>query len=103
MSESRSVKVLILSSGQALTALVSVISMAVLTRVFSKPDYATFRQTLLTYTFAAPFVMLGMNRALYFFLPSERERPRTWLVENLLLLALAGAVLVIHRIAATFP
>jgi O-antigen/teichoic acid export membrane protein len=93
MFESRSAKVLVLSSGQALTALVGVVSMAVLTRVFSKLDYATYRQTLLAYTFAVPFATLGLDRSLYFFLPSEKEKPRTWLVENLLLLALAGGAL----------
>ena len=93
MINSRSAKVLILSSGQALTALVGIISMAVLTRVFSKLDYATYRQTLLAYAFAVPFVTLGLDRALYFFLPGEKKRPRALLVENLLLLTLAGAVL----------
>jgi O-antigen/teichoic acid export membrane protein len=93
MFESRSAKVLVLSSGQALTSLVGVVSMAVLTRVFSKADYATYGQTMLAYTFAVPFVTLGLDRALYFFLPGEKDKPRTWLVENLLLLALAGGAL----------
>jgi len=93
MFQSRSAKVIILSSGQALTALVGVVSMAVLTRVFSKADYATYRQTFLAYAFAVPFVTLGLDRALYYFLPSERQRPRGILVENLVLLALAGLLL----------
>jgi len=75
MFESRSAKVLVLSSGQALTALVGVVSMAVLTRVFSKLDYATYRQTLLAYTFAVPFVALGLDRSFYFVLPGERDQP----------------------------
>ncbi len=93
MFESRSAKVIILASGQALTALVGIVSMAVLTRVFSKLDYATYRQTLLAYTFAVPFVTLGLDRTLYFFLPGEKERPRALLVENLLLLTVAGGIL----------
>jgi O-antigen/teichoic acid export membrane protein len=93
MSKSRSAKVLILSSGQALTSLVGLISMAVLTRVFSKLDYATYRQTMLAFTFAVPFVTLGLDRALYLFLPGEQKRPRALLVENLLLLVLAGGTL----------
>jgi O-antigen/teichoic acid export membrane protein len=61
--------VLIFSSGQALTALVGIASATVLTRVFSQLDYASYRETLLCYTFAVPFVTLGFDRALYHFLP----------------------------------
>jgi O-antigen/teichoic acid export membrane protein len=93
MFHSRFAKVLVLSSGQALTALVGIVSMAVLTRVFSKLDYATYRQTLMAYSFAVPFVTLGLDRSLYFFLPGEKKRPRALLVENLLLLTIAGLIL----------
>lgn len=93
MIESRAAKVVILASGQALTALVGIVSMAVLTRVFDKLDYATYRQTLMAFSFAVPFVTLGLDRALYFFLPGEKERPRALLVENLLLLTAAGGIL----------
>ncbi len=93
MFQSRSAKVLVLSSGQALTSLVGIVSMVVLTHVFSKADYATYGQAMLAYAFAVPFVTLGLDRSLYFFLPGEEKRPRTWLVENMLLLVLAGGVL----------
>ncbi len=61
-----------LSSGQALTALVGIASAAVLSRLFTQVDYATYRQTMLAYTFAAPFVILGLDRALYYFLDNDR-------------------------------
>lgn len=93
MATSRSAKVLILSFGQALTSVVTIVSAAVLTRIFSLTDYATYRQTILCYSFAVPFVTLGFNRGLYYFLPDERERPRAILVENLLLLSGAGLLL----------
>jgi O-antigen/teichoic acid export membrane protein len=93
MSASRTSKVLILSSGEALTALVGIISAAVLTRVFSQDDYASYRQTLLAFTFAVPFVTLGLPRALYFFLPGEEKRTRGILVENLLWLLGGGLLL----------
>jgi len=93
MPTSRSAKVIILSSGRVMTALVGIATAAVLTRLFSKADYATYRQTMLAYTFAAPFVMLGLDRALYYFLPSEKKRPRGVLTENLLLLGIAGLLL----------
>ena len=78
---------MILASGQALTTLATLIIAVVLSRLFSKADYATYRQTILAYTFAAPFAMLGFQQALYYFLPREQARPRRVLVENLLLLA----------------
>jgi len=93
MQFSRSAKVLILSSGHALTSLVGVVSAAVLARVFSQTDYASYRQTMLAYTFAVPFVMLGFDRALYFFLPGEKERTRGILIENISWLFCAGGVL----------
>jgi len=96
---SRSAKVLILSSGQALTALVGIASAAVLVRVFSKVDYATYRQTLLCYTLAVPFVTLGFDRALYYFLPGETNRSRGVLIENLLWLTAAGGILSIFLLA----
>jgi len=96
---SRSAKVLVLSSGQALTALVGLASAAVLARVFSKVDYATYRQTLLCYSFAVPFVTLGFDRALYYFLPGETERSRGVLVENLIWLTAAGGILSLFLLA----
>jgi O-antigen/teichoic acid export membrane protein len=95
MPRSRSAKVIILSSGQAMTALVGLLSAVVLTRVLSKLDFATFRQTILAYAFAVPFLTLGFDRALYYFLPGEETRRRGVLVENLLLLLAGGAVLTV--------
>ncbi len=93
MAQSRSAKAMILASGQGLTTLVGLVIAAVLARLFSKHDYATYRQTLLAYTFAAPFVMLGFDRALYYFLPNQKERSRGVLIENLLLLVTGGILL----------
>jgi len=90
---SRSAKVMIMSSGQALTALVGLVIAAVLTRVFTQQDYASYRQTLLAYTFAVPFVTLGFDRALFYFLPGDEKRSRGILVENLLWLFGAGVLL----------
>mgnify|MGYP000849929400 CR=1 FL=1 len=73
--------------------MVGVVIAAVLSRLFSQEDYATYRQALLSYTFAAPFVILGLDRALFYFLPNEKERTRGVLVENLVLLAGGGLLL----------
>jgi len=92
MSQSRSFKVFILSSGNFLSSIASLLSLAVLARVFSVADYATYRQTILAYTFAAPLLMLGLPQALYYFVPLEKKRSRALLMENLFLLSIMGAV-----------
>ena len=86
MSQSRTVKSGILASGTFLTTCVRLISAVVLVRVLSKYDYATYRQTLLAYAFVAPLLMLGLPNALYYFLPGENKRPRSRLMDNLMLL-----------------
>jgi O-antigen/teichoic acid export membrane protein len=87
MSQSRTVKAGILASGTFLTTCVRLISAVVLARVLSMYDYATYRQTLLAYAFVAPLLMLGLPQALYYFLPGENKRPRSLLMENILLLS----------------
>jgi O-antigen/teichoic acid export membrane protein len=86
MSQSRTVKAGILASGTFLTTCVRLISAAVLARVLSMYDYATYRQTLLVYAIVAPLLMLGLPQALYYFLPGENKRPRSRLMDNLMLL-----------------
>jgi O-antigen/teichoic acid export membrane protein len=92
MAQSRTFKVAVLASGKLLTTCVGIITFAVLSRLFAIQDYATYRQTILAYTFAAPFLMLGLPEALYYFLPGERKRSRSVLVENLLLLGFMGGL-----------
>lgn len=92
MKRSRTWKTAILASGQVATALVSLLVAMVLSRVFDKPDYATYQQTILVYNIIAPLLALGLPAALYYFLPGEEERARGILAENLLLLTLAGVV-----------
>ena len=87
MSQSRTVKAGILASGTFMTTCVRLISAVILSRVLSMYDYATYRQTLLAYAFISPLLMLGLPQALYYFLPGENKRPRSLLMENLLLLS----------------
>lgn len=89
---SRTFKAGLLASGHFLTSCVSLVSMMVLARVLTMRDYATYKQTMLAYAFAAPLLTLGLPQALYYFLPGERERARAVLLENLLLLGGMGAV-----------
>ena len=92
MSRSRTFKAILLASGETLTLVLSLSSMAVLVRIFSKEDFALYRQTRLAYEFAAPLLALGLPQALFYFLPGRPNRPRPTLMENLVPLALMGAV-----------
>jgi len=40
----------------------------------------------------APFLVLGLDRALYYFIPQEKENSRKLVVENLLLLTVTGTI-----------
>lgn len=92
MTHSRTFKATILSSGEFLVTLTALISAAVLSRLFTKEDYAAYRQTLLAYAFVAPLLALGLPQALYYFVPRDRENSRSILTGNLLLLFLMGGV-----------
>lgn len=89
---SRAFKAGLLASGQMLTVMAGMIIGMVLSRVLSQVDYATYRQTLLAYNFAAPLLMLGLPKVLFVFIPRAPESARRQLVTNLLLLAALGAV-----------
>jgi O-antigen/teichoic acid export membrane protein len=79
-----------MASGHFLRASVGLVSLAILARVLTVDDYATYRQTLLAYTFISPLLILGLPEALYYFLPTEQQRARGVLRENLLLLGVMG-------------
>lgn len=95
MSQSRTFKVAILSSGKFLTALTLLVTFAVLSRLFTKTDYAAYRQTLLAYTFLSPLLALGLPMALYYFLPLNPTNGKSILSGNLLLLFLMGIIFAI--------
>ncbi len=70
-----------------------ILSAVILSRLFSKSDYATYRQVLLVFTFATPILLLGLPEALYYFLSVEKKRPRSVLMENLLVIAVTSTLL----------
>lgn len=91
MASSRTRKVLVLSSGSALSSVVALVSAGFLSRHFTPDEYGTYRQALLVYTFAAPFLLLGLPRALFRFLPGETTRPLGMILENIAItVGLAG-------------
>jgi O-antigen/teichoic acid export membrane protein len=98
-AESRTARVLALSTGQGLGALVALVALAVLARVLSVRDYATYRQTFLAYQFAAPLLSLGLPAALYYFLPGADKRPRGVLFDNLAALTVMGCVFAVFLLA----
>ena len=92
IEKSRSTKVIALSLGQTFTTLVLLIAGMFATRMLSKTDYATLRQTFIAYNFIAPLLMLGLPNALYYFLPRTETRKKTITVENMLLLAILSLI-----------
>ncbi|MEM9118922.1 MAG: oligosaccharide flippase family protein [Cyanobacteria bacterium P01_F01_bin.56] len=61
-----------------------------LSRLLSKEEYATFRQTLLTYQLVSPLLSLGLPAAILYFLPRTPEKARSTIVEILLVVAGTG-------------
>ena len=90
MARSRTLKAGIMAMGHFLRAAVGLLSLAILARVLSPDHYATYRQTLLAYTFVSPILILGLPEVLFYFLPAESERARGVLRENLMLLGVMG-------------
>ncbi len=81
-----------LSLAQGVLVLVGVVSGMVFSRVLTVADYGTYLQTFLAYNFAVPLLTLGMPSALYFFLPGAKERQKGLVLDNLLLLLIAGMI-----------
>ena len=88
----RTAKVLALSLGSSLSMIASIVFGMIASRVLSKHDYATIRQTFLAYEFAAPLLMLGLPNAVYYFLPREQDCKRGVIIDNMALL-LGGGLL----------
>jgi len=89
---SRTLKAGILVFGQGITALAAIIIGAYLSRELSKADYATYRQTLLSYRFVAPVLMLGLPQALLYFLPQHEEQKRKVLFKIITVLFAVGSM-----------
>lgn len=86
----RTGKVFALSFGKGLTTLVALLSGMVMTRILSRAELATYRQTLLAYQVAIPLLSLGIPAAIYYFLPTEKRRVRGVVVDALVMMATMG-------------
>jgi O-antigen/teichoic acid export membrane protein len=92
MPSSRKLKVISLSLSQGILIVVSLVSGMVFARTLTVADYGTYLQTFLAYDFAASLLTLGLSSALFYFLPGAKERQKTLVLENILLLFFAGAI-----------
>lgn len=86
----RSAKVLALSLGNALTMIGGIVFAMVASRLLSKADYGTYRQTFLTYEFVAPLLQLGIPSALYYLLPRAPGDRKGTVIDALAMLTFAG-------------
>ncbi len=89
---SRKENVLSLSIAQLVLTIVGVVSGMVFSRVLSVSDYATYLQTFVAYDFATPILTLGLPSALYYFLPRATERQKGIVLDNMVILFVAGAI-----------
>lgn len=87
---SRAFKAVILAAGTGFTKLAGILSAVVLARYLTTTDYSTYRQALLAYGTVAPFMALGLPKALYYFLPGEDKRAGGILLENFIPLCVMG-------------
>ena len=90
LERSRTWKTIILSSGKMVASCMAIITAMVLARILSKVELAAYNQTLLVYQALMPLLLLGLPKALYFFLSGEPKHPRYILIENLLPLLAMG-------------
>ncbi|MDG2123435.1 MAG: hypothetical protein P8J87_07050, partial [Verrucomicrobiales bacterium] len=71
---------------------------ALLSRLLSKPEYATYRQTILAFQVASPLLALGLPQALLYFLPREPGRERGILTEVLVVLVSVGLAMAVFML-----
>ncbi|MGD8861986.1 MAG: oligosaccharide flippase family protein [Myxococcales bacterium] len=87
----KTLQVLALSLGNGVAAVTGLVTAMVLSRVLSKGDFATYRQTFLVYELIAPLLLLGLPQALYYFLPTDNQHQRARVAACLLLTSVASA------------
>jgi len=98
-----------LAFAQGIASVSTILVASVLSRNLVEEDYATYRQTLLSYRFVAPVLSMGIPQALLYFLPSDGERKRGVLIECVSVLLLIGALFFLffatvgnHLLSASF-
>ncbi|MHB8419720.1 MAG: lipopolysaccharide biosynthesis protein [Myxococcales bacterium] len=82
-----------LVAGRAASAAAGILIPVALARLLAPAAYGTFKQLFLVATTGAGLVQLGMYQSLYYFVPREPRRARTYLGHATLYLTGAGLVL----------
>ena len=92
MSASRRTRTVFVALAKATTGLAHLLILAVLARVLTKSDLATYQQVFLAYAFVAPFLQLGIGQGFYYFLPVEKTRSRGRIADAIVVMATTGAM-----------
>lgn len=69
MAQSKTKAAILLSFSQNLNLVLSIVSSAILSRLFSQTDLGIYKQTMMVFELVAPFLLLSIPEALYFYLP----------------------------------
>lgn len=75
-TQSRTTKTIVLSAGKALASVSGLLATIVLVRIFSKEDFATFRQTSLVFRMLAPLLGMGLARSIVYHMPTADKNRR---------------------------
>jgi len=81
-----------LMSGRALGFVAAFAIPVVLVRVFAQAEFGTYKQLFLIYTTLYGIAQLGMAESLYYFLPSAPAQRGSYVLNSLVVLALAGLI-----------
>lgn len=81
-----------MAAAQGVGSCMAILVASVLSRQLDPADYATYRQTILSFRFLAPLLLMGLPQASVYFLSREEGRVRGILIEILTLLMLAGSL-----------
>jgi len=89
---SRKTKVIGLSIGQGFDTIVGMVSGMVFARLLPYETMATYKQTIMAYEFAVPFLTIGIPNSMYYFLSGATKRQRGIILDNLALLLVMGSL-----------
>ena len=86
---------LVLITGRGLAAAFTFFIPVVLARYLSLSDYGTFKQIFLIYSSLFMVLPFGIIQSLYYFVPKEPERIRTYLVQSFVFLQGSGFIAIL--------
>src|SRR3569832_2392471 len=96
---SNSRQALVLITGRGLAAAFTFFIPVVLARYLSPSDYGTFKQIFLIYSSLFLVLPFGIIQSLYYFIPKEPQKVRTYLVQSFVFLQGSGLVAILFLLA----